>query len=82
LDHSWLVEYGATSSTAEMRSWSKKICPTCDECEVYRPENADDSILAEELDTIDPFMEYVYLGDDVSDGIFAWISFSMPPSSV
>ena len=36
--------------------------------------NADDSILAEEADTIDPFMEYVFLGDDVSEGIFAWIS--------
>ncbi|KAJ6113395.1 hypothetical protein N7523_006712 [Penicillium sp. IBT 18751x] len=36
--------------------------------------NAEDSILSEEADTIDPFMEYVYLGDDVSDGIFAWIT--------
>jgi hypothetical protein len=36
--------------------------------------NANDSILAEEADTIDPFMEYVYVGDNVSDGIFAWIS--------
>lgn len=39
--------------------------------------NSDDSILGEELDTIDPFMEYVYLGDDISDGIFAWISVGM-----
>ncbi|KAJ5632764.1 hypothetical protein N7490_009103 [Penicillium lividum] len=36
--------------------------------------NADDSILSEEADTIDPFMEYVLLGDDVSDGVFAWIT--------
>ncbi|OOQ82041.1 extracellular dioxygenase [Penicillium brasilianum] len=36
--------------------------------------NADDSILSEEAETIDPFMEYVLLGDDLSDGIFAWIS--------
>ncbi|KAJ5595426.1 uncharacterized protein N7459_001634 [Penicillium hispanicum] len=36
--------------------------------------NADDSILAEEADTIDPFMEYVLLGDDISDGLFAWIT--------
>lgn len=42
--------------------------------------NAEDSILAEEADTIDPFMEYVYLGDDVSDGIFAWISLGIDPS--
>jgi hypothetical protein len=42
--------------------------------------NANDSILAEEADTIDPFMEYVYLGDDVSDGIFAWISVGIDPT--
>lgn len=42
--------------------------------------NSDDSILSEELDTIDPFMEYVYLGDDLSDGIFAWISVGMDPT--
>ncbi|OGE56200.1 hypothetical protein PENARI_c003G04693 [Penicillium arizonense] len=42
--------------------------------------NANDSILSEEADTIDPFMEYVYLGDSVSDGIFAWISMGMDPT--
>lgn len=42
--------------------------------------NSDDSILSEELDTIDPFMEYVYLGDDISDGIFAWITVGMDPT--
>lgn len=42
--------------------------------------NSDDSILGEELDTIDPFMEYVYLGDNLSDGIFAWISVGMDPT--
>ncbi|KAJ5301906.1 hypothetical protein PENANT_c062G04262 [Penicillium antarcticum] len=42
--------------------------------------NADDWILAEEADTIDPFMEYVYLGDSVSDGIFAWISMGIDPT--
>ncbi|KAE8417724.1 Intradiol ring-cleavage dioxygenase [Aspergillus pseudocaelatus] len=36
--------------------------------------NAEDSILAEEADTIDPFVEYVLLGDDVSEGVFGWIS--------
>ncbi|KAE8326870.1 Intradiol ring-cleavage dioxygenase [Aspergillus sergii] len=36
--------------------------------------NAVDSILAEEAETIDPFVEYVFLGDDVSEGIFGWIS--------
>ncbi|KAJ5110024.1 hypothetical protein N7532_002669 [Penicillium argentinense] len=42
--------------------------------------NADDSILSEEADTIDPFMEYVLLGDSVSDGIFAWISVGVDPT--
>lgn len=36
--------------------------------------NAVDSILAEEAENIDPFVEYVFLGDDVSEGIFGWIS--------
>ncbi|KAI0318283.1 Intradiol ring-cleavage dioxygenase, partial [Amylostereum chailletii] len=34
--------------------------------------NADDQIMSEEADTIDPVLEYVLLGNDVSDGIFAW----------
>ncbi|KAJ5547123.1 protocatechuate 3-4-dioxygenase beta subunit [Penicillium frequentans] len=36
--------------------------------------NSDDSIMETEADTTDPVMEYVYLGDSASDGIFAWIS--------
>ncbi|KAL1869734.1 hypothetical protein Plec18167_007658 [Paecilomyces lecythidis] len=40
-------------------------------------ENSNDSILATEADTTDPFVEYVLLGDDVSDGIFAWISIAV-----
>ncbi|KAE8372306.1 Intradiol ring-cleavage dioxygenase [Aspergillus bertholletiae] len=39
--------------------------------------NAEDSILSEEAEYIDPFVEYVFLGDDVSDGIFGWISVGM-----
>lgn len=39
--------------------------------------NADDDILAEEADTIDPFVQYVLLGEDITDGIFAWISFGI-----
>ncbi|KAI0310611.1 Intradiol ring-cleavage dioxygenase, partial [Amylostereum chailletii] len=34
--------------------------------------NAEDSILSSEAGTIDPVLEYVLLGEDVSDGIFAW----------
>ncbi|KAL5340967.1 Intradiol ring-cleavage dioxygenase [Aspergillus crustosus] len=37
--------------------------------------NAEDSILLQELnDDIDPFVEYVLLGEDVSEGVFAWIN--------
>ncbi|KAH7094656.1 Intradiol ring-cleavage dioxygenase-like protein [Paraphoma chrysanthemicola] len=39
--------------------------------------NAEDSILAEEAGTVDPFIEYVLLGDKVSDGIFGWLAFGM-----
>lgn len=43
--------------------------------------NAEDSILSEEADTIDPVMEYVYIGDSVSDGIFAWITIGVDPTT-
>ncbi|KAJ6187274.1 hypothetical protein N7519_002182 [Penicillium mononematosum] len=36
--------------------------------------NANDSLLPAEAETTDPLMEYVFLGDDISDGVFAWIS--------
>jgi protocatechuate 3,4-dioxygenase beta subunit len=42
-------------------------------------ENVDDSILSQETETegVDPIFEYTLLGDTVSDGIFAWISFGI-----
>ncbi|KAI1764480.1 aromatic compound dioxygenase [Hypoxylon sp. FL1150] len=42
-------------------------------------ENADDSILSQEAatDGVDPVFEYTYVGEDVSDGIFAWIAFGI-----
>lgn len=43
--------------------------------------NSDDSILSEEADTSDPFVEYVLLGEDISDGILAWISIGIDPTS-
>ncbi|KAG7443503.1 extracellular dioxygenase-like protein [Guyanagaster necrorhizus] len=47
--------------------------------------NANDSILAQEVedatDGIDPVLEYVYLGDDVSDGLLAWGSMAIDLSS-
>jgi protocatechuate 3,4-dioxygenase beta subunit len=39
--------------------------------------NADDSILSEEASDVDPMVEYVLLGDDVSEGIFGWLAFGM-----
>lgn len=39
--------------------------------------NADDWYLAEEAATINPLIEYVLLGDDVSEGVFGWMSFGM-----
>jgi hypothetical protein len=39
--------------------------------------NAEDSILSEEAGTVDPFIEYILLGDSVADGIFGWLAFGM-----
>lgn len=39
--------------------------------------NAEDSILAEEAETSDPFMTYVLLGDTVEDGLLAWLAFGV-----
>ncbi|CRG92436.1 hypothetical protein PISL3812_09495 [Talaromyces islandicus] len=44
-------------------------------------ENSDDSILLEEADDIDPFVEYVYINDDeVADGVFGWIALAIDTS--
>ncbi|KAM5347778.1 hypothetical protein ACJ41O_007602 [Fusarium nematophilum] len=43
-------------------------------------ENADDNILRQEADAdggIDPVMEYTLLGDDVSEGLYAWFAFGV-----
>lgn len=39
--------------------------------------NADDMILEGEAENTDPFIEYVLLGDNVSDGVFGWLAFGM-----
>lgn len=39
--------------------------------------NTDDTILAEEAGTVDPFIEYILLGDDISEGVFGWLAFGM-----
>jgi hypothetical protein len=42
--------------------------------------NSDDSILSEEADSTDPFVEYILLGDSLEDGILAWISIGIDPT--
>lgn len=42
--------------------------------------NSEDIIVQQESRTIDPFIEYVYLGDSPADGIFGWISMGMDVS--
>jgi protocatechuate 3,4-dioxygenase beta subunit len=42
--------------------------------------NTDDMILSQEANTMDPYVEYVLLGEDVSDGILAWISIGIDPT--
>lgn len=39
--------------------------------------NSEDSIMEQESSDVDPVVEYVMLGDSLSDGIFAWIAFGM-----
>jgi hypothetical protein len=39
--------------------------------------NSNDSILATSANGSDPIMEWVYLGEDVSDGILAWLAFGV-----
>jgi hypothetical protein len=44
--------------------------------------NADDGIFAQEAATSDPVLNYVYLGDSVEDGLFAWVTVGIDPSAV
>lgn len=43
--------------------------------------NADDSIATQASEDIDPFMEYVLLGDSLSDGLLAWTSIGVNMSA-
>lgn len=43
--------------------------------------NSEDNILSEEATDIDPFLQYVLLGDSVSDGIFAWTALGIDVSA-
>lgn len=44
--------------------------------------NSNDFVLAQQATTegVDPIHEYVLLGDDVSDGLFAWLAFGISKS--
>lgn len=45
-------------------------------------DNVDDRVFAEEtLTDSDPVMDYVLLGDSVSDGLFVWISMGIDPTA-
>lgn len=42
--------------------------------------NALDYVLFQETEGSDPFVEYVLLGDDITDGVMAWISIGIDPT--
>ncbi|VUC21624.1 unnamed protein product [Clonostachys rosea] len=44
--------------------------------------NAEDFHLDAILETSDPFLQYVLLGDQLSDGVLAWISFGVNTTSI
>ncbi|KAJ6527077.1 Intradiol ring-cleavage dioxygenase [Mycena capillaripes] len=43
--------------------------------------NAEDSILAQEADTIDPVLEYVLLGDTIGEGLMMWAAMGIDTSA-
>ncbi|KAH8652312.1 Intradiol ring-cleavage dioxygenase [Xylariales sp. PMI_506] len=43
--------------------------------------NVQDGIMANEAGTSDPVLNYVYVGDDVSEGLFGWASVGLNPSA-
>lgn len=43
--------------------------------------NIEDYLLFEEAATTDPMVEYVLLGDDITDGVMAWISIGIDPTA-
>ncbi|KAL4787097.1 Intradiol ring-cleavage dioxygenase [Aspergillus varians] len=73
--------YTASSSHVGQIFFDQDLISLVEETAVYLTNtqqlttNAEDSILLQELDDdIDPFIEYVLLGEDVSDGIFGWVN--------
>lgn len=43
--------------------------------------NAEDGIFSQEAENVDPVVEYVLLGDDISEGLFGWIAFGVDTSA-
>lgn len=43
--------------------------------------NSDDSILGQEADSMDPFVQYLFIGDKIEDGILAWIRIGIDSSA-
>ncbi|KAL4949832.1 Intradiol ring-cleavage dioxygenase [Aspergillus filifer] len=73
--------YTSTSSHVGQIFFDQDLISTVEATGVYATNtqeltlNSEDSILLQELeDDIDPFVEYVLLGEDVTDGIFSWIT--------
>ncbi|KAI9375561.1 Intradiol ring-cleavage dioxygenase [Aspergillus egyptiacus] len=74
--------YTSMSSHVGQVFFDQDLISTVEETEPYASNeqettlNEDDTILVQELENnIDPFVEYVLVGDKVEDGVFAWISF-------
>ncbi|PQK11662.1 hypothetical protein BB8028_0003g02860 [Beauveria bassiana] len=69
---------GQTFFDQDLIAAADKVSPYS-ENEQELTENSSDSILSEEAGTdgVDPFMNYVYLGDDLSEGLFAWLAFGI-----
>ncbi|KAF2023495.1 aromatic compound dioxygenase [Setomelanomma holmii] len=44
--------------------------------------NKNDGIFEQEAATSDPVLNYVYLGDEVSEGIFGWVTVGLNPNAV
>lgn len=44
-------------------------------------QNSQDGIFAQEAANVDPVVEYVFLGDSVSEGLFGWIAFGVDSSA-
>ena len=43
--------------------------------------NVDDYVFVDEAKLSDPVLEYVYLGESVTDGIFGWKTFGLDPTA-